>query len=122
MPSAKDRDKSDAASSAIEMGAFFLSKSDLKKLLELLVESRYVHFRTAASSYGGKSAVKQAFIDRIRRVRIDGGRLQDLHADTLEEMADRLATEGLSDPTLSKSRRLADMTRSIWGKEQGWIS
>jgi len=122
LPHAEDRDKSDAASSAIELAAFFLEQDEAGELLAQLKASRYAHFRRAAKAFRGQDATKRAFVERIERARIDGTSLIDLSQHALEKIANELASKALSEPTLSRSRKLADVIRCIWAKEQGWVS
>ena len=121
LPTSEDRDKSDAASSGVELAAIYLEDVDLEELLDELRRSRYAHFRREAAAFQSRDQVKQSFLDRIRMPAVDRGELAALNENELEEQANGITREALREPSAASSRRLADVTRIIWAKKRGWI-
>lgn len=121
VPGSEDRDKSDAASSAVELTAIYLEDAELKQLLHELERSRYAHFRKEAKAFNTRREAKQSFLRRIRKAKAQGRKLIALNEHELEELASELADEAFAKPSVGASRRLADITRSIWAKKEGWV-
>ncbi len=122
VPAAKDRDKSDAASSAVELAAIYLKPAERQQLIQELKGSRYAHFREEAQAFEDRAAMKRYFMDRISRGKIEGRDLEALDLDELEAYANEIANHAFRQPSSSASRRLADITRTIWAKKRGWIA
>lgn len=121
VPAADDRDKSDAAASAVELASIYLGDSDLKHLLRELEKSRYAHFRREAKQFKSRLAAKRSFLQRIKQPMIEDRKLTSLGKDELELRASEIAHRAFEAPSVSASRRLADITRTIWAKGNGWI-
>lgn len=121
LPDAEDRDKSDAGSSAVELAGLYLRSQDAARLVEMLRQSRYVHFRRAAAEYRGKENVKRSFIERVQRARYGGRHLKDMSRRELEELADSVARNLFRRGTTAGSRTLADVTRTLWARRKGLL-
>lgn len=114
---AKDRDKSDAARSIIELAAIFADDTELSKMLEELQNSGYQHFREAAQDWQSRADMHGQLRERIANAKYDGELLQDYSADELERIATEIAFRVRDRAKTSDSRRLADITRVIWSKK-----
>ena len=121
VPDSEDRDKSDAASSTVELAAIYLEDADLEQLLRDFKKSRYAHFRREAGQFNSRSAAKQSLLRRIKRQKIEGHKLAELDVHELERQASDVADQAFGEPSVGASRRLADVTRTIWAKETDLI-
>ncbi len=114
IPEATDRDKSDAARSAVELAAIYLYKEDIEKLMPELAASRYAHFRSAAMEYRDRESVIQNLKNRVERSSHNGTKLENMPVDDLEILSEEIANAQASNPSSGSSRRLADVLRCIW--------
>jgi hypothetical protein len=115
--SASDRDKSDAARSIVEVAAIFAPDEIVESLIDRLADSRYAHFRDAATNWNGRRPQLNELRNRILRAKLDGKLLLDHSVAILEEIATNLA-EILADSRSSPvSSKLGDITRVIWAKK-----
>ena len=117
---AADRDKSDAARSIIEMISIFADGDTLNEILGQLRGSRYKHFRNEANSWQGREAVLLQLYERISKAKHDGQLLTALTIDELERLGTNVAIEISKHSTgrpSSLSRKLGDVTRTIWSKK-----
>ncbi|MGP8163434.1 MAG: helix-turn-helix domain-containing protein [Acidimicrobiales bacterium] len=84
-----DRDRSDAASSIIDLSALLLSPTQHTEIVEALGSSRYKHFHDAAERGGNRQRVL-ARLDRLRDRKLQGESLRSSGQIELEETADEL--------------------------------
>lgn len=113
---AKDRDKSDAARSIIELAAVFADDAKLARMLEELRNSGYQHFRDAARDWQSPTDMHGQLQERIANAKHNGELLQGCSVDELETIATEAALRVLGRAKPSDSRKLADVTRVIWSK------
>jgi hypothetical protein len=116
---AQDRDKSDAAKSAVELAAVYLDKAKRKGLLDRLRSSRYAHFRKAAAGYRGAEHVEAGLRRRARRQAPDGRPFEEMTSIELERLADETAARELQAPSRSGARALSDALIALWLREGG---
>jgi len=114
IPEATDRDKSDAARSAIELAAIYMSDEDIDQLLANLAASRYAHFRSAAMDYQDRGSVVEGIRNRAERASNKGTKLINMPLGELEILADEVAKTQTTNLSSSGSRKLADVLRCIW--------
>jgi hypothetical protein len=114
---AKDRDKSDAARSIIEMAAIFADDAELIKMLEELRNSGYQRFREAAQDWQSRAALLDQLGERVASGKHDGKLLLDYSVDELEKIATEFALKLRDNAKTSDSRKLADLTRVVWSKK-----
>ena len=114
VPSATDRDKSDAARSVVELAAVYLDEEDIDRLMEELAASRYAHFKSAAGEYSDRETIVQNLKSRAQKASHDKTKLVSMPADELEALAEEIANAQASNPSSGGSRRLADILRCIW--------
>lgn len=110
-----DRDKSDAATSVIELAAIYADDERLKELIAKLLDSRYKHFREAAQRWGGQSSQIGKLQERIQKAKCEQNLLSEMTIDDLEKNA-TLFAEQYGDGNAAQARRLGDVTRVIWSK------
>ena len=113
---AKDRDKSDAARSIIELAGIYAGEERLTLILEELRNSRYRHFREAADGWSGRKQQLNQLRQRALSARYDDHLLKDFSADELEQLATEVALLFLERSTTAFSRKLSDIVRMIWAK------
>ena len=116
---ASDRDKSDAASSIVELAALFASDEELAALIDELKNSRYKHFREVGEQWQGRAAELTDLTDRIRSAKHKGRRLVDYVTDDLEQIATFLAAQLSERRSAALSRKLGNVTRVLWAKTTG---
>lgn len=116
---AQDRDKSDAAASAVELAALYLDKAGTRQVLESLRASRYMHFQTAAARYRGAERVVASLRKRTERRAPDGRRLDDMNPVELERLADEVAAREIQAPSQAGVRSLSDALVALWLKGSG---
>ncbi|MCL4465475.1 MAG: ATP-binding protein [Chloroflexi bacterium] len=116
---AEDRDKSDAASSAVELASLFLDDEGMKAIIGGLRSSRYSHFRNAASRVRGPRRAELGLRKRARRKAPDGRQYDELNAFELERLADEIAAKELQAPSQAGVRNLADVLIALWLKGSG---
>lgn len=114
---ASDRDKSDAASSIVELAALFATDEELQALRKNLAESKYKHFQDAAADWSGRAAVLGDLADRISRATHDNKPLLDYSASDLERIASLSAGKLAENRSPGLSRKLSTIVRVIWAKE-----
>jgi len=114
IPEATDRDKSDAARSAVELAAIYLSDEDIDQLLSDMETSRYAHFKSAAMDYQDRRLVIEGIRNRAERASNEGTKLINMPLGELEILADQVAKTQTTNPSSSGSRKLADVLRCIW--------
>ena len=116
---AQDRDKSDAAASAVELAALYLDKAGTKQVLESLRSSRYRHFQSAASRYRGAERVMASLRRRTERRAPDGRRFEDMNPVELGRLADEVAAREIQAPSQAGVRSLSDALVALWLKGSG---
>jgi hypothetical protein len=84
-----DRDRSDAASSIVDLAALLLDPARHTKVVAALGSSRYRHFRDAAESGGDRQTVLERLV-RLRDRQVNGGPLRRAREYEIEECADEL--------------------------------
>lgn len=114
---AKDRDKSDAARSIIELAAIFADDAKLTGMLADLRKSAYQHFREAAQDWQSRADMLGQLRERIDNARYDGELLQNYSVEEMERIATEVALRVRDKAKTSDSRKLADITRLIWSKK-----
>ena len=114
---ARDRDKSDAAKSVIELAAIFADDTQLDQILGDLRTSGYKHFQTAAANWVDRTTTLNQLRDRISRARHGKRKLQNFSVDELEKLATEYAVNLQKRSTSANSRKLGDITRVIWSKK-----
>lgn len=113
---ASDRDRSDAARSIIELAAIYSDDAQLINILAELSQSRYKHFRDAASEWVDRATQLHAIGERMAGAKHDGQLLFDRTEHELEELATAVALELVPKGSPALARRLGDVTRVLWGK------
>lgn len=116
---AADRDKSDAATSVIELAAIYADDSQLQDLIEKLAGSRYQHFREAVQGWNGRAPQLQKLRDRVERARLGQQKLRAMALDELERYATDTAERCLEEGA-GFARRLGEITRVIWSKQSAY--
>ena len=114
---ASDRDRSDAASSIVDLAALYANDDELGEILHNLEHSRYLHFREAASRWHNREYALEELGDRIISASHEGKHLLDYSENDLEQLATIIASELADSPSAAKSRKLATITRVIWTKK-----
>lgn len=112
----KDRDKSDAGKSIIEMAAIYASDEEAEDIVCRLQDSDYKHFVEAASSWVDRSTELQRIWSRIENAKYEGKYLNSLTVDELEALASTLAIKLSEQANSALSRKLSNVTRVIWSK------
>jgi len=114
---ASDRDRSDAAASIVELSALYANDDELSEILRNLEESRYLHFREAASNWQNREYALEELGERIRSASHEGQRLLEYSVGDLEQLASIIASELVDNPSAAKSRKLSTITRVIWARK-----
>lgn len=84
-----DRDRSDAASSIIDLSALLLDPARHEEIVAALGSSRYKHFHDAAARGGDRHGVLTR-LDRLRDRKLSAGPLRTAEQNDIEETADEL--------------------------------
>jgi hypothetical protein len=84
-----DRDRSDAASSIIDLSALLLDPARHEEIVAALGSSRYKHFHDAATRGGDRNGVLTR-LDRLRDRRLGTGPLRTAKQNDIEATADEL--------------------------------
>jgi hypothetical protein len=84
-----DRDRSDAASSIVDLAALLLDSPRHAKVVAALASSHYRHFRDAAEGGGDRQVVLERLV-RLRDRQVNGGPLRRAREHEIEEVADEL--------------------------------
>lgn len=114
-----DRDKSDAASSVIELAAIYADDEQLAAVVTELQSSRYKHFREAAQAWNGRGAQLARLSERIQRAKYKHHPLDDLEIEELERCATEAAVH-CSGKGSTQARQLGDITRVIWSRRSDY--
>lgn len=118
---AADRDKSDAASSVIELAAIYAGDDQLEQVIAELRASRYLHFREAVLHWNGRAAQRARLRDRVERARYDKRLLCEMEIDELELLATESAVMCLENGS-AQARRLGDITRVLWYHQSAYAA
>ena len=113
---ARDRDKSDAGRTVVEVASIYANDKLLEKIISALRQSRYSHFQQAADKFVSREVVLRKLFGRIKRAKYKDTYLLELTLSNLEHLASEVALRMIKQPKPSSadSKRLGDITRVIW--------
>ena len=116
VPDSEDRDKSDAAASAVELASLYLNEQDADGLMARLKRSKYSHFRSAARKYVDRERAVKRLESRVGKAVIGDHSLETLTDQELEAVSETVASQELRSATRGRPRKLGDILRALWLK------
>lgn len=106
----KDRDKSDASHTILELASLYASDEPLRQILTKMSSSNYAHFRRAASEWRGRAEERVRFASLADSMRIDGVAAEEISTDDLLRIASDAAHHVLNE---NRPRVYSDLLRNI---------
>lgn len=113
---ASDRDKSDAASSIVELAAIYASDDRLANILDELEKSDYKHFQEAAAGWSNRKSKLEEISSRIESAKHNGDQIVSYSTAELEQLADAVSEKLVESQSSGLSRKLGTITRVIWAQ------